>query len=280
MLHATLELARRIDRAEIDFCALAAGAGTPGGVASLEVAGGRALCAFEGSPLNKMLGLGLGAPVEDDDLDAIEAFYDERGIPVQIELCPLAAPGVSARLTKRGYQLQAFENQLARALGTEGPPPVAAGVEACLAPQLRVSRAAPEQDDLWLRIVATGFAAADGSGAALSPPPPDLVDRIRNVMAGFVHPDFERLLVWVDGEPAGAACTYVIDGVLGIAGTSTLPAFRRRGVQQAVVQHALRGACGRAELAMATVEPGSISQRNFERFGFQVVYTRAIFVLD
>jgi len=270
MLHATLDLARRIDRAEIDFCAMAAGAGTPDGVASFEVAGGRALCAFAGSPLNKVLGLGLGVPVEDDDLDAIEAFYDERGIPVQIELCPLAASGLSSRLTKRGYQLQGFENQLVRTLeaGTAREP------------DLRVSTATLEQDDLWLRVVATGFAAADGSGAASPAPPPDVVDRIRHVMGGFVHPDFDRLLVWVGEEPAGAACTYVLDGVLGIAGTSTLPAFRRRGVQQAVVAHAMRAASGRAELAMATVEPGSISQRNFERFGFQVVYTRAIFVLD
>ena len=28
------------------------------------------------------------------------------------------------------------------------------------------------------------------------------------------------------------------------------------------------------------VDPGSISQRTFERFGFQVIYTRAIFVLS
>jgi len=177
---------------------------------------------------------------------------------------------VSARLTKRGYQLQGFENQLVRTLeaGTAREP------------DLRVSTATLEQDDLWLRVVATGFAAADGSGAASPAPPPDVVDRIRHVMGGFVHPDFDRLLVWVGEEPAGAACTYVLDGVLGIAGTSTLPAFRRRGVQRAVVAHAMRAASGRAELAMATVEPGSISQRNFERFGFQVVYTRAIFVLD
>ena len=270
MLHATLELARRIDRAEIDFCALAAGAGRPDGVASLEIAGGRALCSFEGSPLNKVLGLGLGAPVEDADLDAIEAFYDERGIPVQIELCPLAVSGLAARLTKRGYQLQAFENQLSCRVGTTTFPE----------PDLRVAAATPDIDELWLRVVSTGFVFADGSGAASPPPPPDLLDRVQRVMAGFVHPDMERLLVWADGEPAGAACTYVIDGVLGIAGTSTLPAFRRRGVQQAVVAHALNRGPTRAELAMATVEPGSISQRNFERFGFQVIYTRAIFVLD
>jgi hypothetical protein len=271
MLHATLELARRIDRAEIDFCAMAAGAGRPDGVASLEVAGGRALCSVAGSPLNKVLGLGLGSPVEDADLDAIEAFYDERGIPVQIELCPLAVSGLSARLTKRGYQLQGFENQLARVLGADPIP--AAG--------LRVTAVTPDLDDLWLRVVATGFAAVDGSGSPSGPPPPpDLIERVKTVMAGFIHTDFQRLLVWVGDEPAGAACAYVIDGVLAITGTSTLPPFRRRGVQQAGVAHALGLGLGRAGLATATVEPGSISQRNFERVGFQVIYTRAIFVLE
>jgi hypothetical protein len=29
---------------------------------------------------------------------------------------------------------------------------------------------------------------------------------------------------------------------------------------------------------MATTEPGSVSQRNFERLGFQVMYTRAILI--
>src|SRR5829696_5129063 len=140
MLHATLELARRIDRAEIDFVAAAGGAGRPDGVASLEIAGGRALCSFGGSPLNKMLALGLGTPVDDADLDDIEAFYDERGIPAQIELCPLAVPGLAARLTKRGYQLQGFENQLARRVAAEPP----------VAPGLRVAAATPDLEDLWL----------------------------------------------------------------------------------------------------------------------------------
>jgi len=35
---------------------------------------------------------------------------------------------------------------------------------------------------------------------------------------------------------------------------------------------------GTVALAMATTEPGSVSQRTFERLGFQVIYTRAILV--
>jgi ribosomal protein S18 acetylase RimI-like enzyme len=270
MLHATLELARRLDRAEIDFCAAAAGAGRHDGVASIDVAGGRALCAAEASPLNKMLGLGLGVTVDDADLDTIEEFYDERGIPVQIELCPLAAPGLAARLTQRGYQLQGFENQLVRVLGTERLP----GIDGP-----RVTVAAGDLEPVWLRVVAEAFAAGEDAAAVPGPPPAETVERLQRVMQGFLHPDFDRLLVWLDGEPAAAACAYIMNGILGIAGTATLPAFRRRGAQHAVVAHALNRAMGRAELAMATTEPGSTSQRTFERLGFQVVYTRAIFVL-
>ena len=40
----------------------------------------------------------------------------------------------------------------------------------------------------------------------------------------------------------------------------------------------LRDAVQRADLAIATVAPGSQSQRTFERFGFRVIYTRAILV--
>ena len=64
-----------------------------------------------------MLGLGVVAPVSDADLDAIEAFYAAHESPAQIELCPLAAPDVAPRLSMRGFVLQGFENQLARALG-------------------------------------------------------------------------------------------------------------------------------------------------------------------
>jgi hypothetical protein len=98
------------------------------------------------------------------------------------------------------------------------------------------------------------------------------------IMRAFIHPDIVRYLVRVDGTPAAAASSIITSGVLGIFGTTTLPSFRRRGAQAAVVARALRAAIGRADLAIATTEPGSISQRTFERLGFQVLYTRAILV--
>jgi ribosomal protein S18 acetylase RimI-like enzyme len=267
-MHATLELARRIDRAEIDFCAMATLRGAAD-AAVLERGGGLAVYGSPGSPVNKMLGLGLGVDVTDDDLDAIEQFYADRGCPVQIELCPLTTPSLPPRLTRRGYILQGFENELARPVpGEIVPSPAGADIT--------VEAGAAEEP--WLNVVAQGFAAPDRAMADVPPVPRDAAAAIGDVMSQFFHPDIVLYIAHVDGQPAGAGMSFVKDGVFGIFGTATLPAFRRRGLQSAIVARAVNDACGKADVVMATTEPGSISQRTFERLGFQVVYTRAILV--
>ena len=266
MLHATLELARRVEKTEIDFCAVGAGVGLPGGAASIEVGGGRGVCGQPGSPMNKILGLGLGVSVTDEDLDAIELFYDERECPIQIELCPLVSVDLVAKLQARGYVLKGFENELACALPHVVPSSNGLPVEVLTG---------DEDADAFLRVTAEGFAMSDSQPAAKGPAP-DMVESLVGIMRQFIHPDIVRYLVRIDGEPAGAAASVITNGVLGIFGTATRPAYRRRGVQRAIVGKALEGAAGRTDLAIATTEPGSISQRTFERCGFQVLYTRAI----
>jgi hypothetical protein len=266
-MHATLELARRVDRAEIDFCARATMQGAPD-AATLERGGGLAVYGAPGSPVNKVLGLGLGVEVTDDDLDAVEQFYAERGCPVQIELCPLASPDLAPRLTKRGYILQAFENELAR------PAPVDP-VQSPSGADISVEVGAAERP--WLQIVSEGFAVPDRAMSA-QPLPRDAVTAIGDVMRQFFHPDVVRYVAHVDGHSAAAAMSFIKDGVLGIFGTATLPMFRRRGLQGAIVARAINDARGKADLIMATTEPGSVSQRTFERLGFRVIYTRAILV--
>lgn len=267
-MHATLELARRIDRAEIDFCAMATMAAAPDG-ATLERGGGLAVYSAPGSPVNKVLGLGLDAECADEDLDAIEDFYAERGCPVQIELCPLTMPDLPSRLTKRGYVLQAFENELARVAPAE---PVHAASDA----DIRVEAGAAEE--MWLDVVAEGFAVPDRIVPGSRPVPHDAVAAIGDVMRLFFHPEIVRYVAHVDGHPAAAAVSFIKDGVMCIAGTATRKAFRRRGLQRAVVARAMNDGRGKTDLIIATTEPGSISQRTFERLGFRVVYTRAILV--
>ena len=236
--------------------------------ATLERAGGRAVYGAPGSPVNKVLGLGLGVDVTDDDLDEIEQFYAERGCPVQIELCPLAAPDLAPRLTKRGYVLQAFENELAR-LAPGEPVQSPAGAD--------ISVEAGAGEHPWLQIVSEGFAVPDRAVPG-SKVPSDAVTAIGDVMRQFFHPEIVRYIAHVNGQSGAAGLSFVSNGVLGIFGTATLPAFRRRGLQGAIVAQALNDARGKADLVIATTEPGSVSQRTFERLGFQVIYTRAILV--
>lgn len=267
MLQATLALAQRIERSEIDFCAVGAGVGLDGGAASIEAGGGRGVCGQPGSPMNKVLGLGLGVSVTDEDLDAIEIFYDERECPIQIELCPLVSVDLVAKLQDRGYVLKGFENELACALPNTVPPSDD-GL------QVEILNGDCDEDS-FLRATVEGFAVPD-SGPQPDAPAPGVLEIVERAMRQFIHPDIVRYLVRIDGEPAGAAASVISNGVLGIFGTGTRPAFRRRGVQSAIVARALQESAGRADLAIATTEPGSISQRTFERFGFQVLYTRAI----
>jgi GNAT superfamily N-acetyltransferase len=266
-LHASIDVARRVERAEIEFCALAGA--TSGRVDVCDAAGGRALFSRPGSPLNKVLGLGLAGPVSDEDLDRIERFYRSRGAPTQIELCPLAYGDVAARLCARGYVLEAFESELGMALE---PQPAFANSPVSITP------VTPDQDDLWTRVVSEGFVAFEPlvggapEGKALT------TEQMMEMMSQFRHPQIRRYLAWIDGEPAGGGAAWAHEGVLGIFGTSTLPQFRRRGVQAAISIHAMQDARGVADLAIATTAPGSTSQRTFERLGFRVLYTRAVFV--
>jgi hypothetical protein len=268
-LHTTIDLARRVDRAEIEFCALAGS--THGPIDVCDAAGGRALFSRPGSPLNKMLGLGLSGPVTDADLDMVEAFYAARRAPAQIELCPLACSDLAARLCRRGFIVDGFENELGMALAPvrERVAPVP-GVDVTIVP--------PGRTDAWVRIVAEGFAAYEPPVGGGPEGNPLSIEQMVEMMSQFGHPGITRYLASIDGEPAGGGAAWSHGGVLGIFGTSTLPRFRRRGVQAAVTIAALEGARGAADVATATTAPGSTSQRTFERLGFVVLYTRAVFV--
>jgi hypothetical protein len=266
VLLSTTALARRVERAEIDFCAQAAAHESGDTARTLVAGGGRAVYGRPGSPLNKVLGLGVGVRVSDDDLATIEQFYASHRSAIAIELCPLAQADLPVRLGGRGYTVQAFESQL----GCELSP----GARASIAVDDGTVRVVPTDDnDTWLEVISEGFAVAE---AGDQPPSREAIATVSAMMQGFNHPAITRLLAFVDGEPAGGGAAYDVDGIVGIFGTATRLPFRRRGIQRAIVRAAIAGA-PEATLAIATTAPGSASQRTFERLGFQLLYTRTIF---
>ncbi len=62
-------------------------------------------------------------------------------------------------------------------------------------------------------------------------------------------------------------------------GAGTLPAFRGRGMQKALLARRLADAqAAGCDLAVVTTAPGSRSQDNVMRRGFELLYTRAVLV--
>jgi GNAT superfamily N-acetyltransferase len=79
----------------------------------------------------------------------------------------------------------------------------------------------------------------------------------------------------VDGRPGGAAVLSIHDGVALFGGSSTIPELRHRGLHAALLEERMRYAFEQdCELAMMVALAGSDSQRNAERKGFQIAYTR------
>jgi GNAT superfamily N-acetyltransferase len=80
----------------------------------------------------------------------------------------------------------------------------------------------------------------------------------------------------IDGVLAGTAGVDLHAGTADMFGTSTLPGARGRGVQTALVHARLAAAeSAGCDLVFARTSPGSPSQRNLERLGFQPVCSRA-----
>ena len=102
---------------------------------------------------------------------------------------------------------------------------------------------------------------------------------IRLLMAGEAAEGYLGFAARLGGRMIGGGSLFIREGVAMLNGASTLAAFRRRGAHSALhfarLAYALAAGCN---LARVVTQPGSTSQRNAERRGFRVIYTRAALV--
>jgi GNAT superfamily N-acetyltransferase len=262
-------LAARIDRAEGRLCADFAGARRAEVHPSvMPVCGGLAVYAGPASPVNKLIGLGFDAPLELAALAAVEDRWRERGEPVRIELSVLADAGAGPALSDRGYRLHGFENVLARRLDAATMPPPDPGIET-------LDNADPR---VWADIAVTAFLQLDGTGSVAD----DALSREqmeRELLDYAGVPGVLRYLAMIDGQAVGEGAMRIDreSGLAQLAGAGTLPAFRGRGVQKALLQRRLADALGAGcDLAVVTTAPGTRSQENVMRRDFVLLYARAI----
>jgi hypothetical protein len=192
------------------------------------------------------------------DLDAIEAFYAERQATTEIDLCPLADPSLLPLLQGRGYQIRYWVNMLFIPLPSE---PVTVN------PAIRITRATLEEADLWLATSARGF---DGSA--------EVAEATLHVLTpNFYAANAHCYFAWLNEKPIATGAMYLHENVVALGGASTLVAYRQNGAQTALIQQRLSAAQALGcDIATVLTTPGSTSQHNMQRRGFQLAYTRAI----
>jgi hypothetical protein len=260
-------LAASIDRAEARLSAAFAGVATREGAPALdqELGGGRAVLVRPGSPVNKLIGAGFEGVLDDSELAAVETAWAAQGEPMRVELSTLAVPEVGTQLSDRGYRLNGFDNVLALGVAPT------AGVNG-------IDVGDADDDDEWRRLAVDGSMHPDDDAVTAEGHDRQAVESIYLDLLGAAG--FRRLVARVDGEPAGVA-TLRLDGEVALlCGATTVPRFRRRGVQAGMLAARMNIAHrAGARVAVVTTAPGSQSMRNVMRRGGSLLYVRAVMVL-
>jgi len=267
-----LELARRLERAEAHanarFVEARARVSPHSDACWIEVNGAAAM--FDGvtSPVSQTFGLGLGKEVTSDELERLERFFQERGALVSHEVSPLAGPELAALLARRGYRPIEFSNVMVRPTRLEGGEPTAGD-------GIVVRPIRSDEHELWAEVSARGWGLGKASGDGWSETP-ELAEFVRALGPILTRrEDSVSFLALRHATPVAAGSLCLGGGVALLAGACTVPEARKLGAQRALLDHRLRHAAELGcDVASMCVQPGSASQRNAERHGFRIAYTR------
>jgi GNAT superfamily N-acetyltransferase len=210
------------------------------------------------SPITQTFGLGVFEELNAASLDVIERFFEDRGAQVLHEVSPLAGVAALDLLCARRYRPIEISSVMYRPV--EEPTAKTHG-------NIAVRVTGPEEAQLWNDISVRGWTHEH----------PELLDFARHAGAiSLARDQSPCFLAEVDGQPGAAGGLYIHDGVALFAGAATVPELRRRGLQSALLEERMRYAFSHGcDLAMMVAEAGSNSQRNAERKGFRIAYTRA-----
>ena len=255
------KLERTEARANADFVETRARLNPEYGAEWIEVAGTYAM--FDGveSPLTQTFGLGMFEETTPAHLDEIETFFKKHDAPVFHEVSPMSDMSLLSLLADRGYRPIEMTSVMYRELSPENTDTAEDGSN------LFTRVITPGEEDLWATISAGGWATVHESLADFML----AFGRINTQCVGS-HPYLAEL----EGEPIAAGMLFIYDDVCILAGASTIPDGRNRGAQTALLRDRLRSAAeSGCTLAIMGALPGSQSQRNAQKNGFNIAYTRA-----
>ncbi|WP_240647541.1 GNAT family N-acetyltransferase [Paenibacillus nanensis] len=196
--------------------------------------------------------------LEPEQLEPIIAFYRERERVFEFQVMPKHAdPEVLIELARKGFYQSGFHSTLF----TEAQP-----IEAAL-PEGITIRALQDHEFMQYAAIhceATGLPLEGQHYVAEN-----------NRIVGC-RPGWRYYIALCDDEPAAVAVMYAEGKAASCTFAATLPKFRGRGLQLALLRRRIRDAyAAGCELVVAQCAYGSSSHANMERAGMRLGYTRA-----
>jgi hypothetical protein len=229
------------------------------GAVEEEICGGHMVFAGLGSPIGRATGAGLDRPFAAEDLDRVEEFYRAHHAPSQVDLCPLHDASVFEMFKERGYGIAELNNVLYRKLDAkeEFPPSLK---------DFEIRRSLPEEAAEASAIVERAFFP---EGA----PEP---------FRGLLEPLYQMegalaFVASINGKivACGTGLAIPQHRIFALGGAGTLLEFRGCGLQTALLRTRMAAAAqAGCEYAVVVTNGGTTSQRNCERLGFRVAYSK------
>jgi hypothetical protein len=208
---------------------------------------------------NRVIGLGLMEPATETMVDDIVALYHNAGIQnFAVQLSPPAQPpALPAWLEARG--LPRRDNWAKVYRGVEPPPPVPT--------DLRIESIGPDQAVAFATVACTAFG---------------MPDTLRPLLAGSVgQPGWRHYLAWDGDTPVATGALFIRGGVGWLGAGSTLPSYRRRGAQGAImaqrIQDGIELGC---RWLITETDEANPSYRNMMRTGFELAYQRPNYIFQ
>jgi len=211
---------------------------------------------------NRIVGVGVETPAQAADLDDAIAWFRAAGVPrIMVNVAPCATPDPRSWLEERGFVLHNHWIRLARdgAFPVEEPP------------DPRVRPMGREHAEVFARTDVEAF----GYPEAMIP----------RIAATVGLPGWRHWAAFDGTEPVSFGALYVVGDLGWLGFASTRPAYRRQGMQSALIATRLRAAAGlgcrllSVETGDDTPEKPNPSTHNLVRNGFRIAYKRPNWVL-
>ena len=256
--------ARRMEAAEehgaLSFAGALLAENPDCGAAWEALGGGHMVFIAKDSPIGRAHGLGFTGKVAEGDIEKIEEFYFQRGAPAQVDVSAYADPSLIEALGRRGFQVAEFNQTLARWIAPKER--FSAKVEG-----IEIRHVRPEEVRTWSSVLAHVFFG-------------DRAADFQELFTPWPAADSSMCLAAFDqGEMVAGAAGLIVPAynLAALFGAGTLPQYRNRGIQSAFMQRRLRSAQqAGCDLAVVLTMPGTVSQRNVERAGFRLAYTKVV----